>query len=552
MFRFAFYFSVCMLMVCFMGHSVKVTNPFKPGSVLVDIGGNVKTLTRSTSCKSRYWGNNQENACTCCIIKQGLRKGGKIEYNEKSIPYCIKRKHCTEEVLVNMAHSLDTSYNPDAPELFVGKIIHSAKVVATSGTIGKEYHEGGKLTPQGVIVALSTLARQHKIRGTARQVEECFKVEPLSDKGSQTIQTFMVSQNTYCNRHSQAGKELFDGVYIVKELGKGQTEIKNTTRVKESFLGKYNLANPDRPKGFPAIALDETSFSYKDHAGTPHYLAVLTLSPGLPIFKILKNFAESYKTHSDNGTLQSPQYKSTLTKARHAMASLGGQVGRLHATYMTRDKKGRLSGKSNAVHGDMHSNNIFEDEQLNVVFIDAETFAIGLKSPRSVGKDLLRIYLFSTIRNAAHQNARKGNVKQAYWHEQIIKPFLLEYILSYTFLDGSYNKENFEDVMKILRSTFSVSGSGKDPEAVFVHAGLFRSMQAYRKYMTPLLKELEEAISTHPNPIELSLQGPSIQGQKVSKPWRHSQRNMGFAPTHLQKEILHKRQSLKSLDRSIE
>lgn len=525
MFRFALYLTVYAAIFCTKGLALQVTNPFKPGSTVVNIDGNVRTLTRSTSCKAKYWGNSQENACTCCIVKQGVQVANKTAYErlkyfrsnaKKIVSHCLEKKHCTEDTLTTIAQSLDTSYDSQNLDLLVRKIFGDAQVVAGVGKIGEDYHQEGALTPQGVIFALSNLARQKKIPSTPQEIRNCFKAEVLSEKGSQSAQLFTVSQNTYCNNPLQDGKKLFNGVYVVKELRKGKTEIKNTARVKESFLNQYNLTNPNRPKGFPAIALDEISLTYKDQAGKPHYLAILTLAPGSSVFTVLKNFAESYKTHKEDNTLSSlSDYKVRLTKARHTMASLGAQIGRLHATHMTRDKRGRFSGKSTAVHGDMHSNNIFVDDPLNVVLIDPETFAIGLDSPRSVGKDLLRIYLFSTLRNAAHQNARKGNVDQGYWHEQIIKPFLLEYILSYAYLDGTYNEENFKDVIRILKSTFSLSGSGRDPEAVFIHTGIFKSMMAYRKYITPLLKEIEKEIRESSNPIELSLQGSPIQAKRV-------------------------------------
>lgn len=545
MLQFSFFMGLVAVFFLTEGIAVKITNPFKPGTVLVNIEGNVKTLTRSTSCKAKNWGNIQKNACMCCIVKSALRSGGQFNYEGSHVNHCLQKGHCTENTLNEISKSAGVAYLPNDSKPFVTEIIKKSQVIPTAGTLGKEYHTAGKINSKGIIQALTLLAEQGKIKDSPESIKNCFNVEELSEKGSQTIQTFMVSKNTYCNSSFSKDQKFFDGVYIVKELGKGTKEIKNTTRVKESFLGQYNLTNPNRPARFPAIALDEISFTYKDQAGKSHYLAVLTLSPGLPVFKILKNFAESYKTHKDEDTLGSQEYKTTLTKARHSMASLGGQIGRLHATYMTRDNNGRLTGKSRAVHGDMHSNNIFEDEKLNVVFIDAETFALGLKSPRSVGKDILRVYLFSTIRNAAHQNARRGNVNQLYWHEQIIKPFLLEYVLAYTFLDGTYNKENFEDALRILRNSFSLAGSKGDPEAVFLKAGLFSSLKAYEKYIIPLLNEIEDKILNHRNPKELSLQGSSKKAERMEKPWRASRKKNKIGNMDLQTEVLLKKNALK-------
>ena len=512
MLKFALTFFACALSF-YDGYSLRFTNPLKPGKAVVKIGSTVKTLTRSTSCKARNWGNSQENSCTCCIVKYGLRRGGKFRYSGNHIKHCLKKKHCTPDSLNSIARSLGTSYDSNHPDRLTVSVITGAQVIPTIGTLGKEFHTKGRLNAQGAVEALSALARLNKIPGNPKEIKACLKASPLGSGGSQTLELFLVSQNIYCSRQSKIGRELFDGLYVVKGLGKGRVEAKNTAFIRKSVLGQYALSNPDRPAGFPSIALDEVSFSYRDHKGKQHYLAVLPLASGSSIFDILKTFSQAYKTHKNNGTLGSATYKSAENRAQHAMIKLGQQVGRLHVTYMTRDKKGRLTGKSRAVHGDMHLDNVFEDIEHNVVFIDAETFVKSLKSPRPIGKDLLRIYLFSTIRKAAHQNARKGNVGQTYWHATLIKPFLREYIRAYAFIDGNFNEDNFQDAMRILRRTFSLSGAGGDLEAVFLKAGPIRSLWAYRKYIRRILNELEKEIRENPeggglNPMqEIILKG---------------------------------------------
>ena len=514
MFRFAFYLSVYGVLFCAEGMAIQVTNPFKPGSTVVNIGGNVKTLTRSTSCKAKNWGNVQENACTCCIVKSAIRSGGKIQYGGNPVPYCLKKKHCTDETLQTIGESVGISYNSNFPQAFTNKVIANSLSISNSGTLAANYYSGSSLKPEGVIAGLSRLAKQGKIKHSSRDLHDCFYAEPIGGGGSQTLQLFKISKREKCGgSHSGQGED----IYIVKELKKTTEEIKNTTLIKNSILGQYNLSNPTRPQNFPAIALDETSFIYQDTKGKPHYLAVLPMAQGDSIFNILKVFAESYKKHQGEGSLSSPEYKNSLVRAQHAMMALGSQLGRLHATHMSRDKKGRLSGKSQAVHGDMHANNIFEDIDHNIIFIDAETFAIGIKSPRSIGKDLLRIYLFSTIRSSSKQNPGKGKVGQTYWHEEIIKPFLLEYVRSYALLGGTFNQQNLDDIMQILRKTFSLSGSASEAEGFFLKAGPLKSLWAYRKYINKILIEIESELRKNPNTGGLSMQAELFLKNKPLK-----------------------------------
>ncbi|MFN7662723.1 MAG: hypothetical protein ACK5PQ_03260 [Alphaproteobacteria bacterium] len=510
MLRLSFLFLSMGLFVASTAFSFTITNPLKPGSTLVNIGGNVRTLTRSTSCKAKYWGNIQENACACCIIKNSMAPKGQIRYKSDTVSRCLEKKHCSEDTLAQMKKDLEPPYNPNYPEYFITQVIQNSLPIAETGTLGSEFTDKQALTTEGAIQALKVLAAQKKIKHSSKSIEECFQAEALGGGGSQTLRLFMISQKPKCGSNSDTSTK---GVYILKELKKGPEEIKNTTIVKQSILGKYNLTNPDRPKDFPAIALDEISFTYKDKKGKAHYLSVLPMAPGDSIFNILKEFSKYYKTHpqkdSMENLIQGKQLpKSTtpqLVRAQHAMLVFGSQLGKLHAAHMTRDPKGRLSGKSHAVHGDLHAHNVFEDIDHNIIFIDGETFARGVESPRAVGKDLLRIYLFSTIRNASKHNPRKGNVGQTYWHEQIIKPFLLGYVHSYAHLDGSFNLENLEDVMRILRKTFSLAGSTSEVEG-FLKAGPIKALWAYRKYITKILNEIEAEIKKNPKAGGLSPQ----------------------------------------------
>ncbi|UNM05770.1 MAG: hypothetical protein H6925_04515 [Holosporaceae bacterium] len=70
----------------------------------------------------------------------------------------------------------------------------------------------------------------------------------------------------------------------------------------------------------------------------------------------------------------------------------------MHAKYMTVDAKGRLTGKSRAVHGDLHLHNIFisdVDQTPQATLIDIETMAKSWEKPQDVAQDLRKFYLFT-------------------------------------------------------------------------------------------------------------------------------------------------------------
>lgn len=82
---------------CFLLIQSAESGPFRRGKAIVNINGQVQTLTTSTSCKPKYWQQSQESACMCCVAKRSL-KGNTFVHNGRAIKHCLKKGHCTQSV----------------------------------------------------------------------------------------------------------------------------------------------------------------------------------------------------------------------------------------------------------------------------------------------------------------------------------------------------------------------------------------------------------------------------------------------------------------------
>ena len=83
-------------------------NPFKPGSVKVEIGGLRKTLTRSTSCKIFNRNDNiySEERCICCLLKHGIRRKSYVIDGKKALAHCQKKYRCPDVIYKQMAYDV--------------------------------------------------------------------------------------------------------------------------------------------------------------------------------------------------------------------------------------------------------------------------------------------------------------------------------------------------------------------------------------------------------------------------------------------------------------
>jgi tRNA A-37 threonylcarbamoyl transferase component Bud32 len=458
--------------------------------ILVKIGDRVAVLNKGTSCKSKYWNNTSLNSCKCCLIKKSL--GNKDA--EMAVRLCVTKKRCSPEII----ETLQTTYGEKEPFRLLQAIVEEARLVQPSKISSKKgYHpqKQGQASEQGIQLMLLSLAENKKIKDSLYTVLNCFQVKSFSETntGMFSSQLFGVFQDDACSEHHTP----FDSSkrrlrYIIKEVAKGTTELKRIARLKASPLGEYNLLNPARPPLFPAIAFDEVSSFYKDKKGKIHYMMVLTAAPGKPFFDLIKNFNELSRKEEISTT--------EIRKVEKAYRSFGMALGLLHSSYMTKDSKGKLTGKSHAVHGDLHAHNVFvqsskEKEDDLITLIDVETMAHALKKAQDVAQDLRKFYIF-TARSLPTQGLQKKftpnrSIDQGLWHDITMKPFLEAYVDAYA-MDkaGHVDVKRLKEVIEILnRSYLSIFGSTKQLGFIAL-VGVHNFMKAQKKFLRPIIEEI--------------------------------------------------------------
>ncbi|UNM06432.1 MAG: hypothetical protein H6925_01620 [Holosporaceae bacterium] len=455
----------------------------------VNINGQIQTLTKSTSCKTYYWNNRQDSSCMCCIAKKNL-KGKRFTHDGKAVDHCLKKGHCTPEVLEEIGETVNRKYTPDDPSLLVSSIVNHVRTTETVSQFNATEHKNGKMTALGAGRAIRELAKR-RLLGRSENISGCLKVEPLSAVSSQTLSLFLVKESSKCTQPNIP--ERIEKVYIIKQLKRGYTEAKRLLELRHSMLNQYALLNPERPKDFPCDCARCIVFSLQRAKRKNTLCFSLALSPGQSVFTTLKRFSEAFNAAKSDKTQDKVSLTAQENKVRSTMRILGEKIARLHKKYMTR-KNGRLTGRSHATYGDFHSNNVFRSFN-DIIIIDPESFVFSLKKPRPVGLDLTRIYAFSTLRNAKHQNVRKGNVGMTDWHKIVIDPFFRAYVKTFSIDEnGQFNRNDFQDILRILRRNFSIRGATNDADSVFIKVGFIKSMWAYRKYIRRMLSNIETSL----------------------------------------------------------
>lgn len=464
-------------------------NPFKSQKLLVKIGDRSTVLSQGTSCKSQYWGNSSVNSCKCCLVKHSLGARAQV-LSARDINGCIKKGRCSVKILEQLQSGYSVASFPE----ILAPLLKEVKVVETVTVATEDFHplQKKQVTEKGIQAMFLSLQQSGKVKDSPYAIEHCFQVKSFSETntGMFSSQLFGVFVDESC----AAEQSSFDMSrahlkYIVKEVAKGTTELRRMEALKASPLGQYSLSNPSRPVGFPAIAFNELSSMYKDRSGKKHYMTVLTAAPGKPFFDLINNF---------NALAQKKDisHKETV-KVEKAYRSFGKAMGLLHSTYMTKDSRGRLTGKSHAVHGDLHMHNVFfltredEDDDL-ITLIDVETMAHALKQPQDVAQDLRKSYIFTARTLPTKSLARKftpsGSIDQNLWHMITIKPFLEAYVDAYVMTeDGKVDRERLEDVMKILNHSYLSIFSSRKQLGFIALVGVHNFMKAQKKYLKPII-----------------------------------------------------------------
>lgn len=463
-------------------------SPFRPGKSVVEIGGQVRILTHGTSCKVENWDwGKRSNAnafmCQCCLVKESLRGNGRFQIDGNQINFCKNKGQCADRSI----RSLKSVYelNPAVSDIdFMKKIIDKSQQTESVATQDPITENEGKqienLSPDGVRIALEAL--------NLLDLQKQYTVSKFGAGGANTLQLFGVFEK------KETDKKL---IYIVKGLSKAHEETKNLRLIQKSFLSWYSTEEDKRPKGVPALALNVKNFKYYDQKGHVHYIAVLIAAPGNPLFEFTKKYTQSVKQNKSS---------DAFSRAQNAFSQVGEQMARFHLGPdpkddwiqfddfphgMVIDENGRLTGYSRAIHGDFHTNNVFYDSATGqVTLIDIETMALALKKPRSIGVDLLRFYIYSTLHINDQHNATKG-LSMRDWHHNFIKPFLKEYVRVYVMTEsGAVNADRLSQIMRILRGIYlkPLTNPGD-----FVRTGLKSYYMMQKKYLAPILMEIEES-----------------------------------------------------------
>jgi hypothetical protein len=421
-------------------------------------------------------------------LKHALKRDGTFNTTGDYIKTCIKKDRCSRASVEELAKELKiageqvfqegdlalrTSGGIRGDGEVVSRIVEAARAISPLKTYAHSDDMSGNLSPEGVKSALKGLIEEPEA------MINQMVVKPFGSGGAQTDQLFGVFQYEGDDTKKLRLK------YIVKGLKK-ISESRNLEELKRDFR-EYSLSNSEKSKDFlaffPAIAMSFGTTYYKDSKGKKHYITVMPAAPGKPLHDISESFVrdfylpyQKYRKPVDQGLIKEneeteAEYAGALKETTRAFAVLGDRLGRFHATGMTVDKKGNLTGFSHNVHGDFHSNNVFYgkiDEQEAITFIDPETLVISFRKPRDVARDLRHFYLYLTLHFKNNQNVARLVADKEFWHMAFILPFLEAYVKAYAVTTNhkfkqKINWHRYEDAMDITkRALLSITGSQED------------------------------------------------------------------------------------------
>lgn len=401
------------------------------------IGGTTKIIKKSTSCDKKNWGNEQKNACACCLTRQ---KSISSDKSDTIIKTCIQKKHCTLETLANLAPGKKTAEDVITEVLWT--TIDTPTVPVDANYIDKK----GKLIPEQLpsFLTKTTQNIQNLSPTLLRDLSNprCLDIKSLNAGGANTAQLFLVKIDEQC-LSQKSPSHYFAPKYILKETSKGTEEIKNLRRLHQSDLkNNYDLLSPTRKKDNLAITFDVMNFKYT-FKNDSHYLSLLPLAPGKSFMNLSKEIASSIKTGNTEDIRTNSDH---LFQAFHA---LGKGLGELHLRFMDQNNQ-KKELKDSLVHGDLHLENIFADPAQNylITLIDNETFAKSLVKKRPVAVDLFVLYAFP-IAQFKGQYKYPKEISLTMWNNLMLKPLLQGY------LENWPQKEKREKVKAELKEIFT-------------------------------------------------------------------------------------------------
>lgn len=198
--------------------------------------------------------------------------------------------------------------------------------------------------------------------------------------------------------------------YILKEIKGAKEAKKEIPRLERVRSSKRIQPYTDAKDGLQInVPLVYVSYRYKDKE---HILVIMRKAKGLSLQDLLVQFKKNPHDRKIHKILAKAYY------------DLGAALARFYKMH------GSLN--STIVHGDLHAGNIFYKEGEGVTFIDNETLAKSLDTPRSISVDLGYLFITSPF---VMEWAEGGFLKQfdaKKWYTLVLPSFILGFIRTYS------------------------------------------------------------------------------------------------------------------------
>lgn len=404
-------------------------------------------VRKTTTCHAVGSGDTKA-VCDCCLIKH--------THAFKKDPF-IAVQHCTSEH--NCRFDSEAYQNRQNAQNAVNKAKKNLRAMSIVN-IDKLSHkpplpEEGVLTEAHVMDILRSLSAQGFIN-LPFDIDEALKVKVLGDgaKGFWSGQLFAIR---YQEKDPTSQTTSLRPLYILKETKKGVREIGHLYQVATSPLSAEKvptielLNHPIEDVSMARISFDDLHFKLKTN-GSTRYFSLLQTAPGQSLHNYLRDFGKIAKSYN----LEDPEFQAGITKMKHIFYRIGSAVSMLHQKYALDTNNRAFAARKTYVHGDMHSENIFFDDNSDMVtMIDNETFALSIDHPISGINDLVEFYMVHTIHTVAQKFSDQLTINTEFgiddrtWHE-LCRSLFNGYLAAY----GDLTREEYQQLYDDFRSRF--------------------------------------------------------------------------------------------------
>lgn len=422
---------------------------------------NNKTLRISgfTNCQS-LGASDRQAVCDCCLIKNTI-----VSYRsaQHAVSRCAKSHRCQFEAAASLTSSSAMSELLRAKKNLKSMTIVDLKKLTKPPQLPKN----GVLTKETIMAILRSLTADERLAlpsafFDADDDDSGLKIKELGNgtKGLFTGQLFSIRYDAfYVDETVEQPGQVYKPLYILKETKKGLGEIDHLYRVSSSSMGQEKVSTHDKIFGsveaksmtMANIAFDDIHFKLKTGSRV-RYFSLLQTAPGQSLHHHLSAFGKIASKADRRGD----KFQDALVKMKHIFFRIGFAMSELHQKYAQGNKKEPSGMAQTYTHGDLHSENVFYDEDTDqVTLIDNETIALSLDRPSSGVNDLVDLYMLHTIRTIAHRFTKQlttnveFGIDDTLWHD-LWQELFGGYLSAY----GSLDKEELLRVYNGLRTEF--------------------------------------------------------------------------------------------------